>query len=130
MNTPPAPGRRPRIVVRVQTSPGRHKASLDLHGGSGDATVPTLAADAVVRVDVGTGLRLGDLPTTITFAHSVRHVGTVQIIGRSQRAVDEARRAFRAAWELDVADTASTAGPAARWAALMLARPADGQSER
>ena len=77
---------------------------------------------------MGTGLRTEDLPNLLALARQVRSAGKLEILGRSPRAVEEARKAFLAAWALDDAPAAQDGAPAVSWAALMLAgMPQPGQ---
>lgn len=130
MNVFEGPTDRPRIICRVQDAPGRYKTKLNLTGpAAGDEPIPAVSDGCIVRVTVGRGLKTADLPVTVRFARSVRNAGTVEIIGRNRRAVEEARKVFLTAWQLDVTDTAGTpaaSSTAARWAALMLAKDTDG----
>lgn len=105
----------PAIVTSLRPSPPRYrrKAAPEQAG--------PLRDQALVVVDVGTGLRAEDLPKTIAFAHGIRNVRKLLIQGRNPRAVDEARKVFLAAWELDGGPTAAAETTAGAWAALMLA---------
>lgn len=118
MTTQEPPGRHPRIVVGVQSKPGRYKAKADPRAVAG-------ADGARVRVDVGQGLRPQDMATTATFAHSIRNAAVVEIIGRSHRAVNHAREVFLSVWSVDLPEGTQGGpdGSVARWAAVMLAQP-------
>lgn len=113
--TAPMPRPHPAIVTSLRRSPPRYRRK-DTPEQAGQ-----LRDQALVVVDVGTGLRAEDLPRTIAFAQRIRNVRKLLIQGRTQRAVDEARKAFLAAWELDGAPAAPAQTTVGAWAALMLA---------
>lgn len=105
----------PHIAVFVRRSPGRYRRK--------SAPDQAQVSDgSVVRVDVGMGLRAEDLPRTVAFAHRIRNARRLEILGRTPRAVEEARKTFLAAWTIEGAPVAAAGSPAVSWAALMLAQ--------
>jgi len=97
---------------------------VDLSGPGGEsATLPEVAEQGCVRVQVGLGIRSGDLPQTVAAARQLRHVAVVEILGQTKRAVEDARSIFETAW--DILDRQAAPGgseeAAMLWAAMLLA---------
>lgn len=115
--------RRPRVVLRVGTRPGAYRRKVDLTGPGGEsATLPEVAEQGCVKVQVGLGVRAEDLPQLVATARQVRHVAVVEIFGQTKRAVEDARVIFEKAW--DILDQQNAPGgeekAATLWAALLL----------
>lgn len=92
---------RPRIVLRVGTRPGRYRRKADLTGPGGEAaTLPEVSERGCVKVQVGLGLRAEDLPQTVAAARQLRHVASIEILGQTRRAVEDARTVLETAWEI------------------------------
>lgn len=120
-----APRRRPRIRMTVQARDGRYRTAADLSNPSaGDRAIPTVANGEYVRVGVGAGLGPADVATAVALARSVQNAGTVEIVGRTAKAADAARRLFIAAWSLDPDRDTSVpleASTGTAWVSLLLA---------
>lgn len=91
--------------------------------GSESATLPDVAAEGRVKVQVGLGIRGEDLPQLVATARQVRHVALVEILGQTRKAVEDARTLFTTAWDIldKQAAPGGTKEAAKLWAALLLA---------
>ncbi|MEV5940305.1 hypothetical protein [Streptomyces sp. NPDC051994] len=112
----------PRITTKISGGTGRYRAEAHM-SGDGPADVPSIPDGGFVRVDVGSGLTMADLPNVLALAHRIRNASVVQIVGRNERALKSARKAFAAAWGIGAPAAPNTDphGTASRWAAVRLA---------
>lgn len=119
----PEPSRRPRLVTTVAARPGRYRRRVDMTAPGASATLPAAGERSHIKVQVGLGLRTGDLPQTVAAARQLRHVAVVEILGQTRKAVEDARKVFTAVW--DVLDRQAEPGgedeAGGRWMALLLA---------
>ncbi|MFF7158124.1 hypothetical protein [Streptomyces sp. NPDC008139] len=105
----------PKVTTFVGSKPGRYRRKAAVQDVTG------VGAGHMVRLGVGDGVTTADLPALVAYAHRVRDAAQVQIIGRTPKAVEQARKLLLAAWQLDAGPVAAAGSSTASWAALMLA---------